>query len=222
LGLDRLMCHAAAGAVLAAAGCAHGDDRPARLLDGRPASHFGPVHGSVVTAGRVLTRAALGPRLDSCLFPGDRPGVAADTPVVERVGVDAESLTFSNRDGSGVYACDGGVDPAGERAPPWCDTVFGQLERGRLLDPRLDVICRDRRRHPLAYAFVEPVPGAQWIGVQQDTYVELYEVLGGLPVRIATTRGVDPDDARATFELTQYDAEGRELVRGELEAAVAG
>ena len=216
------MCRAAAVTVLAAAGCGHGDGGPVRLLDGRPALHFGPVHGSVVAAGRVLTRAALGPRLDSCLFPGDRPSVAADAPVVERVGVDAESLTFTNRYGTGVYACDGGVDPAGERAPPWCDAVFGQLEHGRLLDPRLDVVCRDRRRRPLAYAFVEPVPGAQWIGVQQVGYVELYEVLAGLPVRVASTSGVDPDDARATFELTQYDAEGRELVRGELEAAVAG
>ena len=216
------MCGAAAGAVLVATGCGHGDGGPARLLDGRPALRFGPVHGSVVAVGRVLTRAALGPRLDGCLFPGDRSSVAADTPVVERVGVDAESLTFANRDGSGVYACDGGVDPAGERAPPWCDTVFGQLEHGRLLDPRLDVICRDRRLRPLAYAFVEPVPGAHWVGVQQDGYIELYEVLGGLPVRVASTSGVDPDEARAMFELTQYDAEGRELVRGKLEAAVAG
>jgi hypothetical protein len=222
LGLDRLMCGAAAVAVLAAAGCGHGGGNPGRLLDGRPALHFGPVHGSVVASGRVLTRAALGPRLRGCLFPGDRPSVAADALAVERVGVDGESLTFANRDGSGVYACDGGVDPAGERAPPWCDTVFGQVEHGRLLDPRLDVICRDRRRRPLAYAFVEPVSGARWIGVRQDGYVELYEVLAGLPVRVASTRGVDPDDARATFELTQYDAEGRELVRGELEAAVAG
>ena len=218
------MCRVAAGVVLAAAGCGHanGDRRPGRLLDGRPALHFSPVHGSVVAAGRLLTRAALGPRLDGCLFPGDRPNVAADAPVVERVGVDAESLTFANRAGTGVYACDGGVDPAGERAPPWCDTVFGQVEHGRVLDPRLDVICRDRQRRPLAYAFVEPVPGAQWIGVQQDGYIELYEVLGGLPVRVAGTRGVDADEARATFELTQYDAEGRELVHGELEAAVAG
>lgn len=213
---------AAAGVVLAAAGCGHGEHGPERLLDGRPALHFSLVHGSVVAAGRVLTRAALGSRLDGCLFPGDRTNVATDAPVVERVGVDAESLTFANRAGTGVYGCDGGIDPAGERAPPWCDTVFGQLEHGRLLDPRLDISCRDRQRRPLAYAFVEPVPGAQWIGVQQDGYIELYEVLGGLPVRVASTRGVDPDDARATFELTQYDAKGRELVRGELEAAVAG
>jgi hypothetical protein len=67
-----------------------------------------------------------------------------------------------------------------------------------------------------------PVAGARWIGVRQDGYVEVNEVLGALPVRVATTRGIDLDDARATFELTQYDASGRELVHGEMEAAVAG
>ena len=76
---------------------------------------------------------------------------------------------------------------------------------------------------PLAYAFVDPVAGAHWIGVEQDGYIEVYEVLGGLPVRVATHERNRPrDDARRRFEVTQYDAEGRELVRGELEAAVAG
>jgi hypothetical protein len=51
-----------------------------------------------------------------------------------------------------VYACDGGVDPAGERAPPWCGAVVGELDHRQVLDPRLDVICRDRMRRPLAYA----------------------------------------------------------------------
>ena len=220
MGLDRLIGMVAA--VVLAAGCEHDGGRPARLLDGRPALHFSPVHRSVVAAGRVLTRAALGPRIESCLAPRDRGAVASDASVVERVGVDDESLTFANRNGAGVYACDGGIDPAGERSPPWCDMVFGERSQGRLLDPRLDVSCRDRQRRPLAYAFVEPVPDARWIGVRQHGYVELYEVLGHLPVRVASRGGVDVEGARATFELTQYDAEGHELVRGELEAVVAG
>jgi hypothetical protein len=148
--------------------------------------------------------------------------VAPDTTVVERVSVAGESLTFANRDRSGVFACDAGIDPAGERAPPWCHAVFGELSGGRLLDPRLDVICRDRGRRPLAYVFVDPVRAARWIGVRQHGYVELYEVLGGLPVRAATTSGIDLEQAGARVEVTQYDAEGRELVRGELEATVAG
>jgi hypothetical protein len=93
---------------------------------------------------------------------------------------------------------------------------------GRLLDPRLDVLCRDRELRPLAYAFVDPVPGARWVGVRQAGYVELYEVLAGLPVRVASTREIDAEAARARFDVAQYDAVGHELVSGPLEAAVAG
>jgi hypothetical protein len=222
LGLDRLMRVFALAAAFVAAGCAHGRSRPTRLLDGRATQAFAPVRGSVVTAGRVLTRASLGQRLNSCLVPGDRTSVPAQAPVVERVGVDSESLTVANRDRTRVFACDGGIDPAGERTSPWCHAVSGELEHGQLLDPRLDVLCLDRRRRPLAYVFVEPVPAARWIGVAEQGYVELYEVLAGLPVRVAETRDVDLENARATLEITQYDAEGRPLVHGKLEAAVAG
>jgi hypothetical protein len=41
-------------------------------------------------------------------------------------------------------------------------------------------------------------------------------------VRVATTRHVDARRARAGFDVTQYDVGGRELVRGRLEATVAG
>jgi hypothetical protein len=218
MGLDRLIRNVAAAAAVLAAGCGHGGGRPARLLDGRPAAHFRPVPDSVVGAARMLERADV----DDCLSGADRATVPAETLVVERIGVDSRSLTFANREQTRVYACDGGIDAAGERAPPWCAAVFGELVDGRLLDPRLDVVCRDRARRPLAYAFVEPVAGARWIGIRQQGYVELYEVLAGLPVRVAGTRGVDVEGARATLEVAQYDAEGRELVHGTLEAAVAG
>lgn len=218
MGLDRLM-PCAVGIALVAAGCHGGDGRPSRLLDGRPAARLDPVGASVIASGRVLE---LDGRADGCLAAADRADIAADTRVVERIGVDSQSLTVASRDGSVVYACDGGIDPAGERAPPWCHTVLGQLQEGRLLDPRLDLICRDRHGAPLAYAFVDPVPGASWIGVHQDGYIELYEVLAALPVRVATTRGLDLEDDRAALEISQYDADGKELVRGQLEAAVAG
>jgi len=210
---------AIAAVAAVAAGCGRADDRPPRLLDGTPTTHFRPVDGSVIAAGRIVL---LDDRADGCLAAADRAKVAADTSAAERLGVDGESLTFASRDGSVVYACDGGVDPAGERPLPWCHTVVGELDHGHLLDPRLDVICRDRGRRQVAYAFVEPVAGARWIGVRQDGYVELYEALGNLPVRVMTTTGVDPGNARATFELTQYDSEGRELTHGEMEASVAG
>jgi hypothetical protein len=219
--LDRLKAGAALVVVFVAAACG-GGGRPRNLLDGSRAAQLGPVPGSVLARGRVVLWSMLGDRLDACLTPHDRAWVPADAAVVERVGVDGESATFATRNGAGVYACDGGVDPAGERSLPWCGIAFGERHAGRLLDPRLDVNCRDRSGRPLAYAFVEPVAGAHWIGVRQNGYVELYEVLAGLPVRIATTRGIRPQEGRATIGVTQYDASGAELLRGELEAAVAG
>ena len=221
MGLDRLSVVALVLVVFAAVACDSGG-RPKRLLYGRPAHQFGPVSGSVIADGRVLERALLRGRLDSCVFRGDRASLAPNALVVERIGVDGESLTFANRGRTGVYACDGGVDPVGERVRPWCGAVFGALVHGRLLDPRLDVLCRTRKGTPLAYAFVQPVAGAHWIGVVQDGYTELYEVLAGLPVRIASTRDVSVDAARARFEVSQYDVAGRLLERGDLEAAVAG
>jgi hypothetical protein len=221
VGLDGLKAGLLVMVVFVAAAC-DGGGRPRRLLHEQQAAEFRPVPGSVLTEGRVLRRSLLGRRLEGCLFKGDRASVAADAVVVERVGVDSESLTFANRSRTGVYACDGGVDSVGERPPPWCGSVFGELAEGRLLDPRLDVLCRDRSGAPLAYAFVEPVAGAHWIGVEQDGYTEVYEVLGGLPVRIASTRRVSTQGARATFEVSQYDVQGRLLVHGDLEAAVAG
>ena len=215
--MDRLI-RALLALVLVASACSSGGGRPKRLLDGRPAPQFRPVRDSVVAAGRVLRHADV----DDCLASDDPAEVPTDALVVERIGVDGKSLTFENSAGNGVYACDGGADASGERPPPWCGTVFGQLVHGRLLDPRLDVLCRDRGRQPLAYAFVDAVAGARWVGVRQDGYVELYEVLAGLPVRIASTRTVDAEAARASFEVTQYDARGRELMAGTLEAAVAG
>jgi hypothetical protein len=216
MGLDRLT--ALSSLVFLAAACSSGGGRPEHLLDGQAASQFRPVRDSVITATRMLERFDTG----DCLSGIDGESLAAGSTAVERIGVDGRSITFSSRDGTRVYACDGGIDPAGERAPPWCGAVVGERERGRLLDPRLDVICVDKHHHALAYAFVEPVARAHWIGVQRDGYVELYDVVAGFPVRVETTRGIDLENARAAFELVQYDAEGHELVRETLEAAVAG
>jgi hypothetical protein len=224
VGLDGLKAGAtlcATALLLGTAGCNEGS-RPERLLYGQPAAEFSPVDGSVVTQTRVLRAGFLGQRLTQCLSPTDSGVVSSDTVVVERVGVFGESLTFLDRAGHHVYACDGGVDPAGERREPWCGLSAGRLFDGKLLDPRLDILCRDARGEPLAYAWVIPVAGAHWIGVDQGPYTELYEVAGDLPVRIASTRGVERSHSRASFELTQYGARGRQLLRGKLEAAVAG
>jgi len=189
-----------------------------RLLHGEPAAEFRPVSGSVISTGRVLRGTTLGRRFELCR----PPSVAFDAVVVERIGVVGESLTFADRRGRTLYSCDGGIDPAGERAPPWCGASAGRLFDGHLLDPRLDILCRDARGRPLAYAWVEPVAGAHWIAVDQGAYAEIYEVIAGMPVRVATARLVDLARARAAFDVTQYDVDGRALVEARLEAAVAG
>jgi hypothetical protein len=220
VGLDRLSATVLLLSVLLLAGCDSGGARPERLLYGEPAPEFEAVSGSVIAIGRVLDGTTLGRRFTSCRPTG--AGIGTDTVVVERIGVFGESLTFTDSGRQTVYACDGGTDPLGERTPPWCGSSAGRLFGGKLLDPRLDILCRDRKGRALAYAWVEPASGVQWIGVDQGRYTEVYEVLAGLPVRIASIRGVKAGRARATFDVTQYDAHGKELVRGKLEAAVAG
>jgi uncharacterized protein YjeT (DUF2065 family) len=219
VGLDRLIV-VALGLVLVLAGCDKGGTPSSgqRLLHGEPAQELSAVPGSVIAIGRVLDAATLGRRFTSCSLGGAVDG----TVIVERIGVSGESLTFADEAGKTLYSCDGGTDPAGERPPPWCGRSTGRLLHGRLLDPRLDILCRDREGRPLAYAWVEPVPGAHWIGVDQGSYKEVYEVLAGLPVRVATLRGIEPERTRATFAVTQFDATGKALVNGPLEAAVAG
>ncbi len=220
MGLDRLNLAVLLLAVVLLAGCDSGGDRPERLLYGQAAQEFSPVPGSVIALGRVLDGMTLGGRFTSCR-PAEA-GVRNDAVVVERVGVFGESLTFADAGHRTLYGCDGGTDAAGERKPPWCGNPAGRLVGGKLLDPRLDILCRDPKGRPLAYAWVEPAAGARWVGVDQGTYTEIYEVLAGLPVRIASARGVQPSRARATFDVTQYDSHGKELVKGKLEAQVAG
>jgi hypothetical protein len=217
VGVDRLTAAATAFLALALAGCDE-DGRPTHLRYGESAAEFKPVPGSVVAIGRVVRGTTLGRRFLAC-----RPTSAPeDSRVVERIGVFGESLTFTDRRGSLLFACDGGTDAAGERAPPWCSASVGHLFDGHLLDPRLDVGCRDRHGNAIAYAWVEPVAGAHWLGVDQGAYTEVYEALAGLPVRIATTRGIDLAGSRARFDVTQYDVTGRELIQSTIEVGVAG
>jgi hypothetical protein len=218
--LDRLSFTILAIASVFVAGCGDGDARPQRLLHGQSVQELRPVPGSVIASGRVLDGSTLGRRFASCRPAG--AGIASDALVVERIGVFGESLTFADAAGKTVYACDGGTDAAAERRPPWCGSSAGLLSNGKLLDPRLDILCRDRKGRPLAYAWVEPAAGAHWVGVDQGSYTEVYEVLAELPVRIASTRGIQLGRSRASFDVTQYDTDGKELLKGKLEAAVAG
>ena len=220
MGLDGVRLTVLLLAVGLLAGCDSSGARPERLLYGEAAPEFKAVSGSVLAIGRVLDGSTLGRRFTSCRPAG--AGIGNDAVVVERIGVFGESLTFADSGRKTVYACDGGTDPAGERKLPWCGGSAGRLQRGKLLDPRLDILCRDRKGRALAYAWVEPAAGVRWIGVDQGAYTEIYEVLAALPVRIASTRGIEIGRARATFDVTQYDNHGREVIEGRLEAQVAG
>jgi hypothetical protein len=217
MGLDRLrgVCLVLLVAVLG--GCDH-QHPPDRLLHGERAATLARVPGSVVTSARLVRGTTLGRRFEACR-PDD---VDRDVLVLERIGVAGESLTFADRRGRTLYACDGGTDPAGEHPPPWCSTSAGRLLEGHLLDPRLDLGCRGPSGRPLAYAWIEPVSGARSVGVDQGRYEEIYEVLGGFPVRIAASRRIDLRASKASFAVMQYDRSGSPLLEGIVEAAVAG
>ena len=92
---------------------------------------------------------------------------------------------------------------------------------GRLADPRLHVGCVDAEGRRLGFAWLEPARGARWVVVEEPGRTEVYEVAGGLPVRMTTER-VDVASSSATFVVVQYAADGRELARGPLRAVVAG
>lgn len=179
----------------------------------------GPVVSTTVT---VLDSARLERRSapDRCVhgpFAERRIG----GPVATRLGVDAVSVTVEDASGAAVLGC---VDSPGPRDENrrWCGTVYGKLAAGRLADPRLDILCVTRDGEPIASAWVEAAVDAKYVVVSQAGYAEAYETAAGLPVRITSTRDVDTSRARATFEVSEHDADGGLLRRYRLEASVAG
>ena len=141
--------------------------------------------------------------------------------IVERVGVSGESLTF--RDSTGLFSCDNSPGPReGDRR--WCGGSYGELHRGHLRDPRLDVAgCTTEDGAPTAFVWIEPRdPKAHYVVVAQPDYSEAYATAAKLPVRISTTGGIDADPLSATFDISEYDASGERLRRYRLEAFPAG
>jgi len=74
----------------------------------------------------------------------------------------------------------------------------------------------------MGFAWIEPDPGARYVVVEQDGYAEVYQPARSLPVRIATVMGVEVEGSRATFRLSEHDADGGLLRRYELEVVAAG
>jgi hypothetical protein len=216
--------------VLAAAalmvGCSGGDDGTARtLFDGSavreaPVSFEGIENDVVVTSQALVPTASLDPEsaAGSCVEQFDHEFEGA---AVLRLGVATETVTARETHGRAVLGCD---NSTGEREDHrrWCGGAYGNVDQGRLTDPRLSIGCRASDGRPVGFIWVEPTDRTRYVAVEQPDYTEVYEVAGGLPIRIATVSGVDVETSSATFEISQYDADGRRLRELTLEAFVAG
>lgn len=142
-------------------------------------------------------------------------------PVVQRIGVASSSVTTKTEDGRGLDGCDNTLGPR-EDDRTWCSGAYGQLYNGRLRDPRLNIGCVTEDDEMVGFVWVQPSARTRFVSVEQPEYVEVYEVAGGLPVRVATRSGVQVEGSRATFDLFEHDAGGTLLRQYRLEAAVAG
>lgn len=215
-----------AALTILAAGCRGGESVPGTLADGSPARTAGVrlegVDGPVLRTRRLRTDVAgarASPRTAACLRSrwSGRPA----SPVVWRVAASGESVTFPGQSGRALQACDGAGDRAASKA--WCGHAFGRTVSGRLRDPRLDVGgCRTSEGDAIAFAWIEPMPGARYIVVHRSGFSESYEIGDGLPIRVAVTERVDVGRTRATFVVSEHTATGRLLRERKLEAVVSG
>jgi hypothetical protein len=210
----------AVAALLLLAGCGGAGDAPSRLIDGSfppplPAA-LGNVDDAVMTKVRTLPPSADGAVACAGRFQQD-----SGSRIVERIGVDGRSLSFAAR--SRVFACDAAA-AAREGPPGSCGGAEGKREAGALTDPRLDLAnCTDADGDTVAFVWVEPKAGAAYVGVGRDAWTEIYPVHhDGLPVRVATTQGIDGGHAALSLTVSQYADDGRKLGKEELQAQVAG
>jgi hypothetical protein len=97
------------------------------------------------------------------------------------------------------------------------------LDDGRLQDPRLDIAgCRSATAGAMGFAWVQPDSRTRYVAVEQPGYTEVFETAGGLPVRIATTTGIETDGSTARFDVSEHDASGALVRKYELRAIPAG
>jgi hypothetical protein len=218
----------AALVAMAATSCAGDDMRPTELIDGTPVQKPSPVMLKGIGEDQIATtvvavgthRVAPHTRAGQCLRRAREH--AAVGPVVSRVGVNGESVTFRASSGRSVIACDRSAATS-EGRDVWCGIAVGRLDHGRLQDPRLDFAgCRGTTDDPVAFAWVQPARATRYVAVGQPRFTEVYAVAIGVPVRITTTSGVDEVGSRASFRITEHDRDGRLLRAYTLDARVAG
>jgi hypothetical protein len=198
----RVLTVAAAGLLLAA-GCRDHAKPTRRVFVGH------------VRVGAVRHDRA--PPLQACLRRFPELHVSSRTRVVEREGLLGASVTISQPGSPWLYACD--FTPHRRRL---CGASVGEWRAGHLNDPRLDVVCHDRKGRPLGAAWVVPLPHGRSISVRERRITEIYPVAGALPVRIWTRDGVRYERSSADFDVTQRGPDGRTLTHERLHAAVAG
>jgi hypothetical protein len=213
-------------AALVQVACLEGDEPPSRLVDGSPARA-----PSVTLAGvsprQVETEAAVLDLRDAANRPVARCLATTrehvpHAPIVRRVGVDGASVTYRTASGRGLVACDGTALRAGDGLT-WCGVALAQMRDERLLDPRLDLAsCSKPSGKSVAFTWVEPGPRTRYVAVRRHGFVEVYPVVAGLPVRVATTSGIDLDTSSASFDVSEHDAESRRLRSYTLRTRVAG
>lgn len=175
---------------------------------------------AILARVQVVRDVMPGTRADSCLRGrGGAHGARPRGPIVERIGAESESVSF--RESTGLRACDNSTG-AHEESRRWCGGAFGRLYDGHLRDPRLSIGCTTAGGKRIGFAWVEPANGVRYVVVEQQGFVEVYEVAGKLPVRIASTRDVSIERSRATFEVSEHDRRGRLRREYRLDAAVAG
>jgi hypothetical protein len=213
-------------AALVQIACLGGDGPPRELVDGS-AARAPSVKLDGVSSRQVETRAAALNLREAATGPVSRCLATTrehvpHSPIVRRVGVEGASVTYRTASGREVVACDG-TDPGNGHDPKWCGIALGRMRSGRLLDPRLDVAsCSTPSDEPVAFAWVEPGPATRYVAVGREGYVEVYPVIAGLAVRVATTSGIDVDTSSASFDVSEHDGAGKSLRSYTLRARVAG
>jgi hypothetical protein len=153
-------------------------------------------------------------RLLSTCPSGNRPRGAE--PVVDRIGVNGRDITFLTSLGE-IEGCDRNPRARAIFAP-WCSISGWRFQYGRVSDPRLG-ICWDRHHQAVvAFGWINPLPQAQWIVVDQPGFREVYVVAAHLPVRVSTVSGIG---SPTVFRTAQYDARGVLLARRTVTASIA-
>ena len=136
--------------------------------------------------------------------------------VVERIGVNGRTITFRTP-GGGLEGCD--RNPRARPVQnPWCGGAAWTLQSGRVSDPRLDICYAKHQRPVVAFGWINALPAARWIVIEQPGFREVYPVAAHLPVRVSTVSEIG---SPTTFRSSQYDEHGVLLARKVVKASIA-